>query len=102
MSGLVTDGRDASRWSFHLATRNGRSSQFMAGLIRSPAMDIAELQENGRAFAERAERNPWIQVWRIVKAEAERTGDDKLIEMYVRLFKAYEASCYPQASRYPQ
>jgi hypothetical protein len=58
------------------------------------AMDIAELQENGRAFAERAERNPWVQVWRIVKAEVERSSNDKLVEMYVRLFKAYEASCY--------
>ena len=61
-------------------------------------MDIAELQENGRAFAERSERDPWIQVWRIVKAEAERDGgNDKLIEMYARLFKAYEASRYPRA-----
>ena len=59
-------------------------------------MDIGELQENGRAFAERAERNPWIQVWRIVKAEAERSGNDKLVEMYVRLFKAYEASYHPR------
>ena len=33
-------------------------------------------------------------MWRIVKAEAERAGNDKLIEMYVRLFKAYEASYY--------
>ena len=59
-------------------------------------MDIGELQENGRAFAERAERDPWIQVFRIVRVEAERTGNDRLIEMYVRLFKAYEASRYPR------
>jgi hypothetical protein len=50
-------------------------------------MDIAELQENGRAFAERTERDPWVQLWRIIKAEAERAGNDKLV-------KAWEASRY--------
>jgi hypothetical protein len=72
------------------ATGSGVSSPFMAGLIRSPAMDIAELQGNGRGSAERAERNPWIQVWRIVKAEAERTGDETLYEDFQRRFKRAE------------
>lgn len=44
--------------------------------------------------ADRIEQNPWIHVWRIVNAEAERSGDRSLIDHYVRLFKAWEASHY--------
>ena len=44
--------------------------------------------------AERIERNPWTHVLRIVKAEAERTDDPTLIDAFVRLFKAWEASRY--------
>lgn len=54
-------------------------------------MDMAELQENGRAFAERAERNPWIHEYRRVKAEVERTGDESLYADFQRQFKQAEA-----------
>jgi hypothetical protein len=33
-------------------------------------------------------------MWRIVNAEAERSGDRSLIDHFVRLFKAGEASHY--------
>jgi hypothetical protein len=61
-----------------------------------PAGDdcFAEAERMAQTAAERIKRDPWIQVFRLVKAEAERVDDGKLIEMYVRLFKAYEASRY--------
>ena len=54
----------------------------------------AEFERRAQAAVERIESNPWIHVWRIVNAEAERSGDRSLIDMYVRLFKAWEASHY--------
>ena len=54
----------------------------------------AEAEHMAQAAVERMERNPWIHVWRIVSAEVERGGDRSLIDMYVRLFKAWEASHY--------
>jgi hypothetical protein len=55
---------------------------------------LAELQRNGRKFAERAERSPWTQALRAAKAEAEATGDSKPIDDFVRRFKMAEALRY--------
>ena len=54
----------------------------------------AEFERKANAAVERMEHNPWIDVFRIVNAEAERTGDRSLIDHYVRLFKAWEGSYY--------
>ena len=54
----------------------------------------AEVERRAQAAVGRIESNPWIHVWRLVNAEVERTGDRSLIDMYVRLFKAWEASHY--------
>jgi hypothetical protein len=54
----------------------------------------AELQRNGRRFAERAERNPWVHEYRRVKAEVDRTGDESLFADFQRRFKQAEALCY--------
>jgi hypothetical protein len=54
----------------------------------------AEAERRAQAAAERIESNPWIHMWRIVNAEAERSGDRSLIDRYVRLFKVWEASHY--------
>jgi hypothetical protein len=54
----------------------------------------AEFERKAQAAVERIESNPWIHVWRLVNAKVERTGDRSLIDMCVRLFKAWEASQY--------
>jgi hypothetical protein len=38
---------------------------------------LRHIRRNQRAFVGRAETNPWIHEYRRVKAEVERTGDDK-------------------------
>ena len=48
---------------------------------------LAELQRNGRKFAERAERSPWTRDLRAVLA----TGDERPIDVFVRRFKMAEA-----------
>jgi hypothetical protein len=53
---------------------------------------IAELQENGRRFAERSERNPWTHGLRAVLA----IGDQGLIDDFVKRFKVDEARRYPK------
>jgi hypothetical protein len=57
---------------------------------------IAELQENGRRFAERSERSPWTLELRAVMAEAERSGGRKPIDDLVRRYKKYEAERWPR------
>jgi hypothetical protein len=52
---------------------------------------LAELQRNGRRFAEAAERSPWIHEYRRVKAEVERSGDVSLFADFQRRFKQAEA-----------
>ena len=54
----------------------------------------AEFERRAQAAVERIESNLSIHVWRLVNAEVERTGDRSLIDIYVRLFKAWEASHY--------
>jgi hypothetical protein len=56
---------------------------------------LAELQRNGRKFAERAERSPWTHALRAARAEVEATGDSKPIDDFVRRFKKAEALRYP-------
>jgi hypothetical protein len=53
----------------------------------------AEMQSKAAA---RIEANPWIPVFRLVRDEADRTGNRYLIEMFAAWFKAYEASHYPR------
>jgi len=36
---------------------------------------------------ESAEKNPWILEWRVINAEYERTGDQTLVDDFVRRFK---------------
>ena len=43
-------------------------------------------ERNQQRFVEQAESNPWIHEWRRVKAEHDRTGDDKLFEDFERRF----------------
>jgi hypothetical protein len=47
----------------------------------------------GRA-AERSEHDPWIQEYRRVKAEVERTGDQSLYADYERRFLQAQALLY--------
>ena len=54
----------------------------------------AELRDAGARFAEKIERNPWTHEWRRVKAEHDRTGDDRLFEDFERRFKMDEALRY--------
>jgi hypothetical protein len=51
---------------------------------------LAELQRNGRRFAEAAERSPWTRDLRAALA----TGDQRLIDAFVRRFKQAEALRY--------
>jgi hypothetical protein len=57
---------------------------------------IAELQRNGLAFAEAAERNPWVHEWRAAALRAEAAGHDGPIKDFVRRFKQAEAALYPR------
>ena len=58
---------------------------------RAQQSELGWLNQNARAFAEHAEKNPWILELRAVLAEADRTGDRKLIDDFARRFKADEA-----------
>ena len=55
---------------------------------------LAEMLEKARAWGEHIERNPWTHEWRRVKAEHDRTGDDRLFEDFERRFKTAEALRY--------
>jgi hypothetical protein len=48
----------------------------------------AEFLERGRAFAERAEKNPWVHELRRAKTEAELAGSDAPIAAFLRGFFA--------------
>jgi hypothetical protein len=48
----------------------------------------AELLARGRAFVERAEKNPWVHALRRAKAEAESVGSDAPIAAFLRKFYA--------------
>ena len=49
----------------------------------------------GRA-AERSEHDPWIQEYRRVKAEVERTGNESLFADFQRRFLQAQALLYPE------
>jgi hypothetical protein len=57
---------------------------------------IAWAERNLRVFEERAERNPWTHELRAVLAEADRTGDRRPIDDFVRRFKEDEARRFPK------
>ena len=63
-------------------------------------MDVPDISAFTTAMqskaAARIEANPWIPVFRLVRDEADRTGNRYLIEMFAAWFKAYEASHYPR------
>ena len=55
----------------------------------------AQLEDGGRRFAERAERDPWTHGLRAVLA----IGDQGLIDDFVRRFKAVFERRFPEAER---
>jgi hypothetical protein len=57
---------------------------------------FAELQENARRFAERAEKSPWTLAVRAARAEAELTGSREPWDDLVRRYKKYEAKRWPR------
>jgi hypothetical protein len=86
-------------------TRKGRLTLDCVACYDGPAMDsdsepteaerealVAQFEDGGRRFAERAEKNPWTHGLRAVLA----IGDQGLIDDFVRRFKADEARRYPK------
>jgi hypothetical protein len=66
--------------------------------VAHPGVDQAEVDRlvaNGVAFAERAERDPWVRALRRAKVEAARVGNNEPIERFVRRFKAHQAAITP-------
>jgi hypothetical protein len=69
-------------------------------MIPTTASMLAEFERNADAFAESVENNPWVHEWRRVIDVADRVADrdvrQKIIDDFVRRFKADEARRYPR------
>jgi hypothetical protein len=55
---------------------------------------LRHVRDCERASVQRIEGNPWIHIYRAVKAEVDRTGDDMLFEEFQQWFKKAEARRY--------
>jgi hypothetical protein len=57
---------------------------------------LAQFEDGGRRFAERAEKSPWTLGIRAARAEAELTGSNEAFDDLVRRYKKYEAERWPR------
>jgi hypothetical protein len=66
----------------------------LAGHAHHPQRQLRHVRDCERAAVQRIEGNPWIHIYRDVKAEVVRTGDDMVFEEFQHWFKKAEARCY--------